>query len=130
MKLYRVEYSYTVEGFRKQFLSKKMKPVNVKVGSRIAYIICEKKDIENEVKKVIKDKMKEWKQEINSCGYTWLYDWTLAFISEVKFNQIERCSNIEIYYDEATIEECIKRLSPTEYNEMYGNILKVVKNND
>lgn len=130
MKLYRVEYSYTVEGFRKQFLSKKMKPVNVKVGSRIAYIICEKKDIENEVKKVIKDKMKEWKQEINSCGYTWLYDWTLAFIPEVKFNQIERCSNIEIYYDEATIEECIKRLSPTEYNEMYGNILKVVKNND
>lgn len=107
-----------------------MKPVNVKVGSRIAYIICEKKDIENEVKKVIKDKMKEWKQEINSCGYTWLYDWTLAFIPEVKFNQIERCSNIEIYYDEATIEECIKRLSPTEYNEMYGNILKVVKNND
>ena len=130
MKLYRVEYSYTVEGFRKQFLSKKMKPVNVKVDSRIAYIICEKKDIENEVKKVIKDKMKEWKQEINSCGYTWLYDWTLAFIPEVKFNQIERCSNIEIYYDEATIEECIKRLSPTEYNGMYGNILKVVKNND
>jgi hypothetical protein len=130
MKLYRVEYSYTVEGFRKQFLSKKMKPVNVKVGSRIAYIMCEKKDVENEVKKVIKDKMKEWKQEINSCGYTWLYDWSLAFIPEVKFNQIERCSNIEIYYDEATIEECIKRLSPTEYNEMYGNILKVVKNND
>ena len=130
MKLYRVEYSYTVEGFRKQFLSKKMKPVSVKVGSRIAYIMCEKKDIENEVKNVIKDKMKEWKQEINSCGYTWLYDWTLAFIPEVKFNQIERCSNIEIYYDEATIEECIKRLSPTEYNEMYGNILKVVKNND
>ena len=130
MKLYRVEYSYTVEGFRKQFLSKKMKPVSVKVGSRIAYIMCEKKDIEDEVKNVIKDKMKEWKQEINSCGYTWLYDWTLAFIPEVKFNQIERCSNIEIYYDEATIEECIKRLSPTEYNEMYGNILKVVKNND
>ena len=73
---------------------------------------------------------KEWQKEINSCGYTWLYDWTLAFIPETKFNQIERCSNIEIYYEEATIEECIERLSPTEYNEMYGNILKVVKNND
>lgn len=130
MKLYRVEYSYTVEGFRKQFLSKKMKPVNVKVGSRIAYIMCKKEDVENEVKKAIKDKMKEWKQEINSCGYTWLYDWTLESILKVKFNQIECCSNIEIYYDEATIEECIERLSPTEYNEMYGNILKVVKNND
>lgn len=128
MKLYRVEYSYTVEGFRKQFLSKKMKPVNV--GSRIAYIMCEKEDVENEVKKAIKDKMKEWKQEINSCGYTWLYDWTLATIPKVKFNQMECCSNIEIYYDEATIEECIERLSPTEYNEMYGNILKVVRNND
>lgn len=130
MKLYRVEYSYTVEGFRKQFLSKKMKPVNVKVGSRIAYIMCEKEDVEKKVKKIIKDKIKEWKQEINSCGYTYLYDWTLAFIPEVKFNQIECYSNIEIYYDEATIEECIERLSPTEYNEMYGNILKVVKNND
>ena len=128
MKLYRVEYSYTVEGFRKQFLSKKMKPVNV--GSKTAYIICEKEDVENEIKKVIKDKMKKRKQEINSYGYTYLYDQTLAFIPEVKFNQIECCSNIEIYYDEATIEECIKRLSPTEYNEMYGNILKVVKNND
>lgn len=130
MKLYRVEYSYTVEGFRKQFLSKKMKPVNINVGSKTAYIICKKEDVGNEVKKIIKDKMKEWKQKINSCGYTYLYDWTLAFIPEVKFNQIECCSNIEIYYDEATIEECIERLSPTEYNEMYGNILKVVKNND
>ncbi len=130
MKLYRVEYSYTVEGFRKKFLSKKMKPVNANVGSRTAYIICEEEYVESKVKKVIKDKIEEWKQEINSCGYTYLYDWTLAFIPEVKFNQIECCSNIEIYYDEATIEECIERLSPTEYNEMYGNILKVVKNND
>lgn len=127
MKLYRVEYSYTVEGFRKKFLSKKMRPVNAKVDSRIRYIICEKEDVENEVKKIIKDKIEEWQKEINSCGYTCLYDWTLAFIPETKFNQIERCSNIEIYYEEATIEECIERLSPTEYNEMYGNILKVVK---
>lgn len=51
MKLYRVEYSYTVEGFRKQFLSKKMKPVNVKVDSRIAYIICEKKRYRKRSKK-------------------------------------------------------------------------------
>jgi hypothetical protein len=130
MKLYRVEYSYTVEGLRKQFLSKKMRPVSAKVDSRIRYIICEKEDVENEVKKIIKDKIEEWQKEINSCGYTWLYDWTLAFIPETKFNQIERCTNIEIYYEEATIEECIERLSPTEYNEMYGNILKVVKNND
>ena len=130
MKLYRVEYSYTVEGLRKRFLSKKMRPVNAKVDSRTAYIICEKEDVENEVKKAIKNKIEEWQKEINSCGYTWLYDWTLAFIPETKFNQIERCSNIEIYYEEATIEECIERLSPTEYNEMYGNILKVVKNND
>lgn len=130
MKLYRVEYSYTVEGLRKRFLSKKMRPVSAKVDSRIRYIICEKEDIENEVKKIIKDKIEEWQKEINSCGYTWLYDWTLAFIPETKFNQIKRCSNIEIYYEEATIEECIERLSPTEYNEMYGNILKVVKNND
>ena len=130
MKLYRVNYSYTVEGFKKRFLSKKMRPVNAKVDSRIAYIICKKEDVENEVKKIIKDKIKEWQKEINSCGYTYLYDWTLAFVPEVKFNQIERCSNIEIYYDEATIEECIERLSPTEYNEMYGNILKVGKNND
>ena len=130
MKLYRVEYSYTVEGFRKKFLSKKMRPVKAKVDSRTAYIICEKEDVGNEVKKAIKNKIEEWQKEINSCGYTWLYDWTLAFIPETKFNQIERCSNIEIYYEEATIEECIERLSPTEYNEMYGNILKVVKNND
>lgn len=130
MKLYRVEYSYTVEGFRKKFLSKKMRPVNAKVDSRTAYIICEKEDVENEVKKAIKNKIEEWQKEINSCGHTWLYDWTLAFIPETKFNQIERCTNIEIYYEEATIEECIERLSPTEYNKMYGNILKVVKNND
>ena len=130
MKLYRVEYSYTVEGFRKKFLSKKMRPVNAKVDNRTAYIICEEEDVGNEVKKAIKNKIEEWQKEINSCGYTWLYDWTLAFIPETKFNQIERCSNIEIYYEEATIEECIERLSPTEYNEMYGNILKVVKNND
>lgn len=130
MKLYRVEYSYTVEGFRKKFLSKKMRPVNAKVDNRTAYIICEKEDVGNKVKKAIKNKIEEWQKEINSCGYIFLYDWALAFIPEIKFNQIERCSNIEIYYEEATIEECIERLSPTEYNEMYGNILKVVKNND
>mgnify|MGYP006999394094 CR=1 FL=1 len=45
MKLYRVEYSYTVEGLRKQFLSKKMRPVSAKVDSRIRYIICEKEDV-------------------------------------------------------------------------------------
>lgn len=130
MKLYRVNYSYTVEGFKKRFLSEKMKPIKVKKDANDEYVICEKEDIENEVKKIIEDKMEEWQKEINSRGYTYLYDWTLAFVPEVKFNQIECCSNINVYYDEATIEECIKRLSPTEYNEMYGNILKVGKNND
>lgn len=32
MKLYRVEYSYTVEGFRKKFLSKKNETSKCKSG--------------------------------------------------------------------------------------------------
>lgn len=127
MKLYRVEYSYTVEGFRKQFLSKKMRPVNARVDSRTAYIICEKEDIENKIKKIIKDKIEEWQKEINSCGYKYIYDWTLAFVQAVEFNKINDFKNVDIEYREATIQECMEELSPTEYNEMYGNILKVVK---
>lgn len=102
-----------------------MRPVNAKVDSRTAYIICEKEDVENEVKKAIKNKIEEWQKEINSCGYTWLYDWTLAFVPGIKFNQIECCSNIEIYYDEATIEECIEHLTPQQYSELYGHILNL-----
>lgn len=59
-----------------------------------------------------------------------IYDFSLAFIPEVKFDKINDFKNVDIEFREATIQECMEELSPTEYNEMYGNILKVVKNND
>ena len=130
MKLYRVEYSYTVEGFRKQFLSKKMKPVSAKVISEPFYIKCDKLSLHHEVYRIIKNKVTEYQNEIDSYGYKYIYDWTLAFVPEVKFDKINDFKNVDIEYREATIQECMEQLSPTEYNEMYGNNLKVVKNND
>ena len=130
MKLYRVNYSYEVKGFQKRFLSKKMKSVSAEAVGRIIYIKCDELNIKDEVIKIIEDKIQESKDEITSYGRTYLYDWRLTFVPEIKFNQIECYSNVKMDYDEATIEECIERLSPTEYNEMYGNILEVSKVND
>lgn len=130
MKLYRVNYSYEVKGLQKRFLSKKMKSVSVKVVGRTSYIKCDELNIKDEVIKIIENQIQEFKDEINSYGRIYLYDWTLEFVPKINFNQIECYSNVKMDYDEATIEECIERLSPTEYNEMYGNILEVSKVND
>lgn len=130
MKLYRVNYSYEVKGFQKRFLSKKMKSVSAEVVGRTIYIKCDELNIKDKVIKIIEDQIQEYKDEITSYGRTYLYDWKLAFVPEIKFNQIECYSNVKMDYDEATIEKCIERLSPTEYNEMYGNILEVSKVND
>lgn len=127
MKLYRVHYSYTLEGFQKRFLSKTMKPVSAKVVGAPFYIKCDKLSLYHEVYRKIKNKVTEYQNEINSCGYTYLYDFSLAFIPEVKFDKINDFKNVDIEYREATIQECMEQLSPTEYNEMYGNILKVAK---
>ena len=130
MKLYRVNYSYEVKGFQKRFLSKKMKSVSAEVVGRTSYIKCDELNIRDKVIKIIEDQIQEGKDEITSYGRTYLYDWKLTFVPEIKFDQIECYSNVKMDYDEATIEECIERLSPTEYNEMYGNILEVSKVND
>lgn len=130
MKLYRVNYSYEVKGFQKRFLSKKMKSVSAKVVGRTSYIKCDELNIKDKVIKIIEDQIQEDKDEITSYGRTYLYDWKLTSVPDIKFNQIECYSNVKMDYDEATIEECIEKLSPTEYNEMYGNILEVSKVND
>ena len=130
MKLYRVNYSYEVKGFQKRFLSKKMKSVSAEVVGRTIYIKCDELNIKDAVIKIIEDQIQECKDEITSYGRIYLYDWKLEFVPEIKFNQIECYSNVKMDYDEATIEEYIERLSPTEYNEMYGNILEVSKVND
>lgn len=130
MKLYRVDYSYEVKGFQKRFLSKKMKSVSAEIVGRTSYIKCDELNIKDEAIKIIENQIQKLKDEITSYGRTYLYDWKLTFVPEIKFNQIECYSNVKMDYDEATIEECIERLSPTEYNEMYGNILEVSKVND
>lgn len=127
MKLYRVNYSYTLEGFQKKFLSKKMKPVSAKVISEPFYIKCDELSLYHEVHKIIKNKVIEYQNEINSYGHKYIYDFSLAFIPEVKFDKINDFKNVDIEYREATIQECMEELSPTEYNKIYGNTLKVVK---
>ena len=127
MKLYRVSYSYILEGFQKKFLSKKMKPVSAKIISEPFYIKCDKLSLYHEVYRTIKNKVTEYQNEINSYGHKYIYDFSLAFIPEVKFDKINDFKNVDIKFREATIQECMEKLSPTEYNEIYENTLKVVK---
>lgn len=125
MKLYKINYSYTVKGFQKEFLSKKMKPVSAKVIAEPFYIKCDKLSLYHEVYGTIKNKVTEYQNEINSYGYKCIDDWTLEFIPTIKFNRIDDFENADIEYREATIQECIEQLSPTEYNKMYGDTLKL-----
>jgi hypothetical protein len=127
MKLYRVSYSYILEGFQKKFLSKKMKPVSAKVKSDYVYIKSNEINLHHEVYGIIRNKVIEYQNEINSYGYKYIYDWRFEFVPSVKFNKINDFKNVDIEYREATIQECMEQLSPTEYNQIYGNTLKVVK---
>ena len=127
MKLYRVSYSYILEGFQKKFLSKKMKPVSVRIISEPFYIKCDKLSLYHEVYRKIKNKVTEYQNEIDFYGCKYIYDWTLAFVPAVEFNKINDFKNVDIEHREATLQECMEQLSPTEYNEIYGNTLKVVK---
>ena len=127
MKLYRVSYSYILEGFQKKFLSKKMKPVSAKIISEPFYIKCDKLSLHHEVYRTIKNKVTEYQNEIDSYGHKYIYDFSLAFIPEVKFDKINDFKNVDIEFREATIQECMEELSPTEYNEIYENTLKVVR---
>lgn len=72
MKLYRVHYSYTLEGFQKRFLSKTMKPVSAKVVGAPFYINCDELSLYHEVHKIIKNKVIEYQNEINSYGHKYI----------------------------------------------------------
>lgn len=78
----------------------------------IPYIICKK----------YKDKLNK---KIEEEGKVEIIDWSEPFLPEKEFNYIGFASIDDYHIREATLKEAMEILTPEEFNEIYGNIIKM-----
>lgn len=125
-KLYCVYYEFVVKGSYKTKILHKEIPVKATVGTWAdTFIIAEKEDINKEIKKIIAEKVENYKKTIKENGYIYLTDWETPFFSENRFEKIDSFDINLVNSREATIKECLKNLTPDEYNRLYGDTLTI-----
>lgn len=125
-KFFYVNYACTVYGRYYTFIRHKEKQVQATIFSNPFFII-EEKDLTKTIKKQIKALIESYKEELKNKKGIYLYDFSLGFAPEVYFNTIDRYEITKIYKREATIKECIEKLTPDKYKELYGDTLKLSK---
>ena len=121
-KLYYINYGIKFKA-SKHSLFNKTKHYEVEQTYVTRYLIIEKNEIEDFLKKEAENQINEWNKEIEANGEVELWDNSYGYrkidIDVFKYE----ISNLNIY--EATISECIEQLTPEQYSEIYGNILNL-----
>ncbi len=121
-KLYCINYGIKFKA-SKHSLFNKIKHYEVEQTYVTRYLIIEKNEIEDFLKKEVESQINEWNKEIEANGEVELWDNSYGYrkidIDVFKYE----ISNLNIC--EATISECIEELTPEQYQEIYGNILNL-----
>ena len=129
-KLFYVSYSYILYGYCYTWITHKEKPVEAEIHSDSFFIKSKENKLEEALKEQIQKDVEYYKNKISTEGYICLYDWSSPFIEEKRIEKIENIKLKDYTFREATISECMEELTPEEYSEMYGKILKMEAQND
>lgn len=129
-KLFYVSYSYILYGYCYTWIRHKEKPVEAEIHSDSFFIKSKENKLEEALKEQIQKDVEYYKNKISTEGYICLYDWSSPFIEEKRIEKIENIKLKDYTFREATISECMEELTPEEYSEMYGKILKMEAQND
>ena len=129
-KLFYVSYSYILYGYCYTWITHKEKPVEAEIHSDSFFIKSKENKLEEALKEQIQKDVEYYKNKISTEGRIYLYDWSSPFIEEKRIEKIENIKLKDYTFREATISECMEELTPEEYSEMYGKILKMEAQND
>ncbi len=125
-KLYCVYYEFVVKGSYKTKILHREIPVKATVETFCdRFVVSKKEDISKKVKELVKEKIEEYKTKIEKYGYIYLVDLETPFFSENRFEKIDDFEIDFVNSREATIKECLKNLTPDEYNRLYGDTLTI-----
>ena len=87
-------------------------------------IISDKEYIE--IANEIKDNyLKKLNEKLINEGKVEIIDWSEPFLPEKEFNYIGFALIDDYHIREATLKEAMEILTPEEFNEIYGNIIKM-----
>lgn len=87
-------------------------------------IISDKEYIE--IANEIKDNyLKKLNEKLINEGKVEIIDWSEPFLPEKEFNYIGFALINDYHIREATLKEAMEILTPEEFNEIYGNIIKM-----
>ena len=122
-KLYIYDIELWVVGTYNTRILKREKGVDATVpldGS----IISDKEYIE--IANEIKDNyLKKLNEKLINEGKVEIIDWSEPFLPEKEFNYIGLALINDYHIREATLKEAMEILTPEEFNEIYGNIIKI-----
>ena len=128
-KLYIYDIELWVVGTYNTRILKREKGVDATVpldGS----IISDKEYIEiaNEIKN---NYLKKLNEKLINEGKVEIIDWSEPFLPEKEFNYIGFALIDDYHIREATLKEAMEILTPEEFNDIYGNLIKIGgKNNE
>lgn len=87
-------------------------------------IISDKEYIE--IANEIKDNyLKKLNEKLINEGKVEIIDWSEPFLPEKEFNYIGFALIDDYHIREATVKEAMDILTPEEFNEIYGNLIKI-----
>lgn len=88
----------------------------------IIYESNDRKEIPYIIRKKYEDKLNK---KIEEEGKVEIIDWSEPFLPEKEFNYIGLALINDYHIREATLKEAMDILTPEEFNEIYGNIIKM-----
>lgn len=122
-KLYIYDIELWVVGTYNTRILKREKGVDATVpldGS----IISDKEYIE--IANEIKDNyLKKLNEKLINEGKVEIIDWSEPFLPEKEFNYIGFALIDDYHIREATLKEAMEILTPEEFNDIYGNLIKI-----
>ena len=92
------------------------------LDGNIIYESNDREEIPYIIRKKYEDKLNK---KIEEEGKVEIIDWSEPFFSEKEFNCINCALVTDYSIREATLKEAMEILTPEEFNEIYGNIIKM-----
>ena len=127
-KLFIYDIELWVVGTYNTRILKREKGVDATVPLDGSIISDEESKIANEIKD---NYLKKLNEKLINEGKVEIIDWSEPFLPEKEFNYIGFALIDDYHIREATLKEAMEILTPEEFNDIYGNLIKIGgKNNE
>ena len=126
-KLFIYDIELWVVGTYNTRILKREKGVDATVPLDGSIISDEESKIANEIKD---NYLKKLNEKLINEGKVEIIDWSEPFLPEKEFNYIGFALIDDYHIREATLKEAMEILTPEEFSEIYGNVLKLGGKNE